>query len=374
MSSLQSVARDAEVLRLAAGRASASVAEMASAVGDVARIAEHADVVSKAASEDARVGNEAVSQTLEGMKEITDAMENVARVITELEGRSREIGKVVELIDDIADQTNLLALNAAIEAARAGDAGRGFAVVADEVRKLAERATTATREIVELIGHVQQGTSDAVRTARDGAAESRRGAGLVEQAGNALRRILESVPQWSQLLSEIAASSHRQSLASDEVSRVVAEMHALAQQVTRAVEAQAAASRTIRGATLDLNERMAEAAASMKEQAQGGQQVRSSIEDINAIASEVKKATREQAEGSRLIVQAIERMNRMTREVALAAAGQKQTGELVSRAMTNILQVSRENLDSVAEASSATSALARQAEELARLISTFRTS
>lgn len=120
--------------------------------------------------------------------------------------------------------------------------------------------------------------------------------------------------------------------------------------------------------------RMAGVAASMKEQAQGGRQVRSSIEDINRIAREVKEATREQAEGSRLIVQAVERMNRMTQEVSQAAAGQKSTGELVTKAMANILQASRENLDGVEEASRATSGLARQAEELARRISTFRTS
>ena len=86
-------------------------------------------------------GGDVVAQVVDTMKGINDSSKKIADIIT--------------VIDGIAFQTNILALNAAVEAARAGEQGRGFAVVADEVRKLAERTSSATTEIEQMIVAIQ---------------------------------------------------------------------------------------------------------------------------------------------------------------------------------------------------------------------------
>src|SRR5438552_13934334 len=281
--SIEGVAKNAETLSSAASKASQRVTEMAAAVNDVAKIAEEADRISTKASEDARLGDEAVATTVQGMKTISETMDNTTRVITSLGKRSQEIGKILEVIEEIADQTNLLALNAAIEAARAGEAGRGFAVVADEVRKLAERSVEATKEIGEVIRQVQQETTDAVETAKAGAAETKEGIALADKAGLALRSIIESVTRSTQLMAQIASATSKQSQASTEVLGTVANMTSATNQVTSAVREQAEGTKQIRQAMENINRIMTQAAYSTKQQAAGGRQARVPAANRNKI-------------------------------------------------------------------------------------------
>ncbi|HAF44880.1 MAG: chemotaxis protein [Sideroxydans sp. GWF2_59_14] len=101
----------------------------------------------------------AVERIASNLQKMSEKTVETAASVDHLNERTSQIGGIVKLIKEIADQTNLLALNAAIEAARAGEQGRGFAVVADEVRKLAERTSTATSEIGQLVSAIQKETS-----------------------------------------------------------------------------------------------------------------------------------------------------------------------------------------------------------------------
>ncbi|MDC2866812.1 methyl-accepting chemotaxis protein, partial [Bacillus sp. BP-3] len=101
-------------------------------------------------------GDKLVEQTVNQMQSIHQSVAESDAIIQLLDNKSKQIGDILEVIQNIADQTNLLALNAAIEAARAGEHGRGFAIVADEVRKLAEQSSSSSNEIGKLITEIQE--------------------------------------------------------------------------------------------------------------------------------------------------------------------------------------------------------------------------
>ena len=105
---------------------------------------------------------EVANHALSGMAKIKGTIGKTGQIITSLNEKSQKIGKITEVIDDVADQTNLLAVNAAIEAARAGEQGRGFTVVADEIRKLADSTAKSTKDITALIEVIQHEMSNAI--------------------------------------------------------------------------------------------------------------------------------------------------------------------------------------------------------------------
>jgi methyl-accepting chemotaxis protein len=199
-------------------RAAESVRDLNASVSQVASSAEAASSEAASTEQQARQGFQVVERSVEAINQVDKTARDLAQDMSTLSERSRSIGKVLEMISDIADQTNLLALNAAIEAARAGDAGRGFAVVADEVRKLAEKTMTATKEVGDSIGDIQDAAAtnlERMRLAVDLVSQSTK---LANESGQALAGIVDMARSNVERAREIAASAETQS----EIARMAA--------------------------------------------------------------------------------------------------------------------------------------------------------
>lgn len=204
-----------------ATRVSSAVEEMSASVVEVARRSAEAARGASEAGEYADVGGNSVRKTVEGMKSVASAVDESAASISQLTGQSKEIGKIVDLITDVAEQTTLLALNAAIEAARAGKHGAGFAVVADEVRRLADRTTSATEEIARSITAMQKETERAMQGMEIGTERVRAGVELAEEAGESLHAIVSSTQEVAEMIQGIASAADQQSTAAADIASSV---------------------------------------------------------------------------------------------------------------------------------------------------------
>ncbi len=181
-----------------------AIAQMSDQIEAVSFNAQQSAAIAQSSVAVAHRGGDAVRETIAGMTNIREQIQETAKRIKRLGESSQEIGDIVGLITDIADQTNILALNAAIQAAMAGEAGRGFAVVADEVQRLAERVGKATRQIELLVNTIQTDTSEAMLAMEQTTTNVVSGAALAENAGKALQEIETVSLNLSEQISQIA--------------------------------------------------------------------------------------------------------------------------------------------------------------------------
>ena len=172
-----------------------------------------------------------MEKATDGLNRTNRSIQSSAEIINILGHRADDIGKIIEVIDDLAEQTNLLALNAAIEAARAGEHGLGFAVVADEVRKLAEKSTQSTKEIADLIQSIQREARQAVENMEHSTRIVEEGLSFGNDLGTALHKISDVVTEVYKFSQEIGAATNEQSVGSSQIAKATNRLTEITQEI-----------------------------------------------------------------------------------------------------------------------------------------------
>jgi len=242
---VQNMVKSTQVQASSVSETSASIDEM---VASIQRVADTAKVlldISNRSREEVHSGISTMEKATDGLNRINTTIGSSGKIIDALGQRADDIGKIIEVIDDLAEQTNLLALNAAIEAARAGEHGLGFAVVADEVRKLAEKSAQSTKEISELIQSIQKEARKAVENMDQSTTIVNEGLTLGSELNTALRKISNVVTEVYKFAQEIGAATNEQSHGSTQIARATTRLNEITHEINSAVEEQASGAHAV---------------------------------------------------------------------------------------------------------------------------------
>lgn len=344
VASVKEVARSMEVLEEAITETGAATTQIDAAVRTIADNAkESARLADKVVADASEFGMVSVVDAIEGMDRIRDSVRKAGDSVNRLGERSREIGKIITVIDDVTARTNLLALNAAILAAQAGEHGKSFSVVAEEIRDLAEKTSASTKEIASLVKTIQNETQDSVNIMKEGLIRVDEGGKLVHTAGDALREIIHSSQQSQDATKGIEGAAFEQSRGVKQVAEAVDRIRDMISQIAKAA----------------------------RELRRGTDQIVKAMEIVDDISKQVKKAAEEQSKGSKQISMVAENTTEKARLIAKATDEQRFGSETILRSINEVRTVAIEGMDIASEIDLAMEALRREAEDLKREIERF---
>ena len=242
---VQNMVKSTQTQASSVSETSASIDEMVTSIQRVADTAKVLLDISNRSREEVHSGIGTMEKATDGLNRINTTIRSSGEIIDALGTRADDIGKIIEVIDDLAEQTNLLALNAAIEAARAGEHGLGFAVVADEVRKLAEKSAQSTKEISELIQSIQKEARKAVENMEKSTSIVNEGLNLGQDLNAALKKISNVVTEVYKFAQEIGAATNEQSHGSAQIARATTRLNEITHEINSAVEEQASGAQAV---------------------------------------------------------------------------------------------------------------------------------
>ncbi len=262
---LEQISHGAEIQAEMAGKGSTLIHELAVSVELVAKKARESSQSARDTTATAQQGTELVKQTMELMKEFLDTVEYTGQQFAELNGKLQQVGKIADIIVEIARQTNMLALNASIEAVRAGEYGKGFTVVAEEVRKLADGTSRSASEIIDLVTLIKEDSLKVRETFASSSRQIHEGKKKINSTAGVFQSIVQTVVDAERKANSIADLSSMQTdgaqkvvKAIDEIARVAEDNAASTEQVSAATEEQSAAMQEMAAASRELSALAAE--------------------------------------------------------------------------------------------------------------------
>jgi methyl-accepting chemotaxis protein len=242
---VQNVVKSTQLQSSSVAETSASIDQMVASIQRVADTARTLLEICQRSREEVHRGIETMDKATTGLTRTSSAIRSSAEIIDVLGRRADEIGKIIEVIDDLAEQTNLLALNAAIEAARAGEHGLGFAVVAEEVRKLAEKSTQSTKEISDLIQGIQKEAREAVENMEKSTTMVQQGLELGSELNVALTKISDVVSEVYKYAQQIGGATNEQSAGSTQIGKATSRLTEITQEINSTIEEQASGVQSV---------------------------------------------------------------------------------------------------------------------------------
>jgi methyl-accepting chemotaxis protein len=297
--SVSQVVESTQSLSQASSETSSSMELMASSLMEV----------DESAEESARLSTYVVSTAESGQV----ATETAEKVIRNLGGRTKEIGAIVDVIDDVADETNLLALNAAIIAAQAGEHGRAFSVVADEIKDLADRVLASTKEIGELIRAVQEEGANAIGAIESGTQSVASGVDLSAEAGVSLEEITRASRDSGERIQGILTAVRAQARAASHVVELMEKVRGGVEEIRNAATEQERGNTVVYRSTTAMRDVAQQVRMTTEEQSRGSGRIRESVEGQRDAVEQINEALQEQAAACRSAVEFIEEIFAQTR-------------------------------------------------------------
>ena len=342
--SVMEMTENIEDLSSAVSRVSSSMVRIGAGIKEIEVNATEACKYSEDCIKDANAGMESVTSTIRGVLKVKEITKDSMLAITSLCEKVKEIGKTLEFIRGVSEETNLLAINAAITAAQSGEHGKSFAVVANEIKDLAERTSTSAREVSEIIQAVETESEKASEAMAKGVESVEDGVRLSVEAGEGLKKIVQSAERSTGSIKEIA----------------------------RAAGEQTGESRTAVSGTEKLSEMTRKIVSAAQEHSRGSELVNRASGRLSEIAYKVKASTRAEAALAEDAAGTLEEVLRLTSYINGVIREQSRNVSRVIESLSSVRKVSSENLDRAAVAGKALEDMVRLNNELMENVKRFK--